>query len=183
MSNSILSKRYAKAVFELALESKSVDKVQKDFVSLQELLKESQNLREAVQNPVISKSEQHNAMLFILKKIGVNDITEKFIKVLIDNGRLKILYDVASSYFEMVKEHNGEVTANIISAKPLLKKQITDIEKSLSKTLNKTVTAQEQVDEAILGGIIVRVGSKMIDASVSGGLEKLKVITKQAIAG
>lgn len=182
MSNSILSKRYAKAVFELALESKSVDKLQKDFVALQDLLEESQNLREAVQNPVISKSEQHNAMQFILKKIGVNALTEKFIKVLINNGRLKILADVASSYFALVKEHNGEVTANITSAKPLLKKQITDIEKSLSKSLGKTVTAEEKVDETILGGIIVKVGSKMIDASVSGGLEKLKIITKEAIA-
>ncbi len=182
MSNSILSKRYAKAVFELAAESKSVDAIKKDFVSLQDLLKESQNLREAVQNPVISKLEQHNAMQFILKKIGVSELTERFIKVLIENGRISILSDVASSYFDMVKEHNGEITANITSAKPLLKKQITEIEKSLGKSLGKKVTAEENVDETILGGIIVKVGSKMVDASVSGGLEKLKIITKEAIA-
>ena len=182
MSNSILSRRYAKAVFELAIDSKSVDKIKKDFEALQDLLKESQNLREAVQNPVISKLEQHNAMQFILKKIGVNELTERFIKVLIENGRLGTLTYVASSYFELVKEHKGEVTANITSAKPLLKKQITEIEKSLGKSLGKKVKAEEEVDESILGGVIVKVGSKMVDASVSGGLEKLKVITKEAIA-
>lgn len=182
MSNSVLSKRYAKAVFELAIDSKSIDKIEKDFIALQDLLQESQNLREAVQNPVISKAEQHSAMEFILRKVGVNELTEKFIKVLIENGRLRILADVATSYFEKVKEHKGEITASVTSAKPLLKKQITEIESSLGKTLGKKVKVEEQVDEAILGGIIIKVGSKMLDASVLGGLEQLKVITKEAIA-
>jgi F-type H+-transporting ATPase subunit delta len=182
MSDSVLSKRYAKAIFDLAKDAKSIEEIEKDFVALKDLLTESLNLREAVQNPVISRTEQHSAMQFILKKIGVSELTEKFIKVLIDNGRLKILAEVSDSYFDMVKEYNGELTANITSAKPLLKKQIKDIEKSLSKSLGKTVTAEETVDESILGGVIVKVGSKMVDASVLGGLEKLKVITKKAIA-
>ena len=118
MSNSILSKRYAKAIFELAVSKKSIDKVGKDFYALKDLLKESQNLREAVQNPVISMSEQQSAMKFILKKIGVNELTENFINVLIDNGRLRIIGEVADSYFEMVKEHNNEIRAYLTSAKP-----------------------------------------------------------------
>lgn len=182
MSNSVLSKRYAKAIFDLAIDAKSVDKIEKDFISLKDLLKESINLREAVQNPVISKFEQRSAMDFILKKVGVNELTGRFMSVLIDNGRLKILAEVVDSYFEMVKDYKGEVTANVTSAVPLTQKQLTNIEESLGKSLGKIVKIKEEIDESILGGIIVRVGSKMLDASVQGGLEKLKTMTKQAIA-
>jgi F-type H+-transporting ATPase subunit delta len=182
MSNSVLSSRYAKAIFDLAIDSKSADKVERDFVSLKDLLKESVNLREAVQNPVISKFEQRSAMDFILKKVGVTELTGRFMSVLIDNGRLKILAEVADSYFEMAKEHRGEITANVTSAVPLTKQQITNIEELLGKSLGKIVKVTGVVDESILGGIIVRVGSKMLDASVQGGLEKLKTMTKQAIA-
>jgi F-type H+-transporting ATPase subunit delta len=182
MTNAIISRRYAKAVFELALESKSVEKIEKDLLDIQDLLQESTNLRDAIQNPVTSRAVQHAVISEILKTIKVTDLTKRFVAVLIDNGRLNILNEVAEAYMTLLKEHKGEVTVNVTSATVLSKKQSTEMEKTLTTSLGKKVQVVYETNEGILGGIVIRIGSKMLDASVAGGLEKLAKISKEAIA-
>ncbi len=182
MSNSTLSKRYAKAIFDLAIDAKLLEKVDGDFAGLKTTLAESEELRAALSNPVMPKSAQASLMTEILKKIKAQDVTSRFISVLVANGRLSALEEVIESFDVMQQEKNGEVVAEVISAVTLTKKHVTELEKTLGKYLNKKVQVNFTVDEQILGGIIVKIGSKMLDTSVIGRLEKLKTISKNAIA-
>ena len=182
MQNSTLSKRYAKAIFDLAIEQKVSDTVSDDFAEMQKILEDATELRKLIQNPVISKKDQHSAISFILKRINASNIMQHFISVLIYNGRLGLLPAAIKAYFEMDKIYKGQVTAQVISAQTLAAQQIKDIEKSLGSQLKKTVKVEPKVDEAIIGGVIVKIGSKMLDASISGKLDKLKILSKQAIA-
>jgi F-type H+-transporting ATPase subunit delta len=146
------------------------------------MLVESQKLREVVQNPVISTAEQSAAMSFLLKRIKVGEWVQKFVSVLIQNGRLNILSEAVDSYFTLLKEHNGEIDAEVITAVPLNDNNISDLQKSLSASLGKKVQVNQKIDKEILGGVIIKIGSKMLDASVSGGLRKLEKTIKEAIA-
>jgi F-type H+-transporting ATPase subunit delta len=182
MSNSILSRRYAKAIFDLSAEKKALDEVEKDLRTVQGVLEESSKLREVVQNPVISRDEQRAAMSFLLKKMQVGDLVQRFVLVLINNGRLNVLGEAVNSYFELLKLHRGEVDAEVISAVALNAKHIKEIEKNLSASLNKKVLVNSKIDQEILGGVVIKIGSRMLDASISGGLEKLEKASKEAIA-
>lgn len=182
MSNSELSRRYAKAIFDLSAEKNALNEVEKDLRTIKSVLEESSKLREVVQNPVISRDEQRAAMSFLLKRVQVGDLVQRFVLVLIDNGRLGILGEAVDSYFELVKLHKGEIDAEVVSALALSKSQITEIEKSLGAALNKKVHVNSTVEPEILGGIVIKIGSKMLDASVSGGLDKLEKASKEAIA-
>lgn len=177
-----LAKRYAKALFDLAQQSNEAEKVESDLVELRKLLSESVNLREAVQNPVISKLEQKSAMEFILKKNKVAILTNRLVFVLIDNGRLSYLAEVADAYVERMKQYRDEVVAKVVSASPLGEKQLQDIQQQLSQALGKKVQVDPSVDPDILGGVVVLIGSKMLDGSIAGGLEELQRLSKQAIA-
>ncbi|MCE3232063.1 MAG: synthase subunit delta [Rickettsiaceae bacterium] len=102
--------------------------------------------------------------------------------MLIQNGRLNILSEAVDSYFTLLKEHNGEIDAEVITAVPLNDNNISDLQKSLSASLGKKVQVNQKIDQEILGGVIIKIGSKMLDASVSGGLRKLEKTIKEAIA-
>jgi F-type H+-transporting ATPase subunit delta len=182
MPNSILSKRYAKALFDLATTENASDKVFSDFTEIQKLLEENIELREVIQNPVISKKDRHGALSAILKKLNASNIVERFISVLIYNGRLSLLPQAINAYFEMEKAYRGQITAHVTSATALSTKQIKEIEKTLGSKLNKVVKIEPTVDNSIIGGVIVRIGSKMIDASISGKLDQIQILSKQAIA-
>jgi F-type H+-transporting ATPase subunit delta len=182
MTISTLSKRYAKAIFDLALEKNAIDEVQQDMVAIKNMLDESSKLREVVQNPVISRNEQLAAMSFLLKRIKVGEMTQRFVAVLINNGRLNVLGDAVESFFDKLKQYKGEIDAKVVSAIPLSSAHIVDIEKQLSGALGKKVKVQSEIDEEILGGLVITIGSKMLDASVSGKLEKLAILSKNAIA-
>lgn len=182
MTISILSGRYAKAAFELAAKDKVLDKVAKDLRALADLTKSSEDFQNFIENPILSSRAQNAVLETLLTKIKAQALTKKFITVLVDNNRIDILSEVTTAYEELIKEHNGEITAQVVSAKALTAKQTKDIEKALTKSLGKKVTIEAETDENILGGVTIKIGSKMIDASVLGQLEKLKIISKNAIA-
>jgi len=182
MSDSTVAERYAKAVFELAADKKLLEKVMSDLIELTKLIDGSEVLQAAINNPVLSKYSLQKAFVDILKKMKTQAVTEQFIQVLIENGRASLLSSVVSEYENLLKESKGELTAYITTAAPLTKKRIGEIEKAISKTMGKTINVVSVVDESILGGMVVKIGSKMLDASVLGGLQKLELITKNAIA-
>ena len=182
MSISVLSKRYAKAIFDLALEAKSLEKVESDLISIKGLLESSADFNKIVNSPIVSDAAQNAVLEEVLKKMKVQVLTKRFVLVLIENGRLDILQSAIDAYSQMLKSHKGEVSAEVISARALTKKQTSQIEKTLGKSLGNKVQVTSDVDEEILGGIMIKIGSKMLDASVRGKLDKLQIITKNAIA-
>ena len=182
MSGSNLAGRYAKALFELAEKNKSLDKVEGDLTQLMKTVENSAELSAAITNPVISKHDLSGVMLQILKKLDAANLTINFIGVLVQNGRIRHLAEVASAYFGLMMQSRGEENAYVITASGLQANQVADIEKTLGAALGNKIKAVVSVNDEILGGIIVRIGSKMLDASLVGQLKTLALLNKKAIA-
>lgn len=179
-AESDLAGRYAAALFELADEGKALDVVAEDLLVLRKALGESDDMTRLVRSPVLNRDEQWKAMSALLKKMGTNDLTGKFLGVVTVNRRLFALSGIIRAYMEKLASHRGEVTADVVSAHPLSDSQVTALEDSLKKALGGKVAIASRVDPSILGGLIVKVGSRMIDSSLRTQLQKLKFAMKGA---
>ena len=175
-----LAGRYAAALFELADEGKALDAVAEDLVALQQALDESEDLTRLVRSPVLDRDEQWKAMSALLDKMATNDLTRNFLGVVTANRRLFALSGIIRAYLEELASRRGEVTAEVVSAHPLTDFQIKELEDSLKKALGGKVAIAPRVDISILGGLIVKVGSRMIDSSLRTQLQKLKFAMKGA---
>lgn len=182
MSGSSLEGRYAKALFELASKNKTSEKIEADLTQLLKAISESEALAQAIKNPAISKSSMLKVILEILKKQVADKLTVDFVGVLVQNGRVVNIAEVVNSYSALMMQSRGEEKAYVTTATKLENGQIEELEKTLGKALGNKIKAEVVVDDAIIGGIIVRIGSKMLDASISGQLEKLAMLNKKAIA-
>ncbi len=175
-----LAGRYAAALFELADEGKALDAVAEDLVTLQKALGESEDMTRLVRSPVLDRDAQWKAMSALLEKMGANDLTRKFLGVVTANRRLFALAGIIRAYLEELASRRGEVTADVVSAHPLSDSQTKALEDSLKKALGGKVAIAPRVDPSILGGLIVKVGSRMIDSSLRTQLQKLKFAMKGA---
>jgi F-type H+-transporting ATPase subunit delta len=182
MSYSAVSERYAKALFELAVEKKSQEKVAADLGGIKALVAESESLQQVVTALSVSKSDKAKVFDALLSKMKAQDLTKKFFHVLIKNGRLSAFGSVEAAFADRLRELNGEVLVKVTSAAGLKKKSVTDIEKALAKALDKKVIAEVGQDEKLLGGLVVTYGSKMFDGSLAGQLETIQRLTKKEIA-
>ncbi len=183
MSGLALAGRYAKALFELATKNKSNAQVATDLQQLAGAVAALPQLKAALLNPVISKNTIGQILAQILEKLKANKLTINFVSVLVQNGRIKNLVEIAAAYESLMMQTRGEENAYITTAAKLDTVQISEIEKALSSALGNKIKAIVAVNEEILGGIIVRIGSKMLDSSLSGKLNKLAVQGRQAMAG
>ncbi len=175
-----LAGRYAAALFELADEGKALDAVAEDLLALQQALDESEDMTRLVRSPVLGRDEQWKAMSALLDKMAADDLTKKFLGVVTANRRLFALSGIIRAYLEVLASRRGEVTADVVSAHPLTDGQVKALEESLKKTLGGKVAIASRVDTSILGGLIVKVGSRMIDSSLRTQLQKLKFAMKGA---
>ena len=179
-SESELTGRYAVALFDLADEGKALDAVAEDLMALQQALDGSEDMTRLVRSPVLDRDEQWNAMSALLDKMKANDLTKKFLGLVTANRRLFVLSGIIRAYLEELASHRGEVTADVVSAHPLTDSQVKALEDSLKKALGGKVAIAPRVDPSILGGLIVKVGSRMIDSSLRTQLQKLKFAMKGA---
>lgn len=182
MSKSVLTGRYAKSIFDLANDNNALAKVENNLLALGRILDSSAELENILKNPAVSRNSQAAVMGDILKKADADDLTCKFINLLVKNGRISFLRGIIGDYVALAEGHRGELIAEVTSAVALNSKQISSIEESLGKSLQKKVRVHPKVNEEIIGGLIVRIGSKMLDASVLGKLNDLEYISKQAVA-
>lgn len=182
LSEIILAQRYSQALFELALKEKALEKVGGDLASLADLAGSNKEFERFLKSSIISRRDQENALSAMLKKAKANQLTIKFVSTLAKNRRLGALKVVVSEYEKLILAHKGEVLANIISATPLTSSQVSGIEKSIAKALGHKVKVIVQVKEEILGGLIIKIGSKMLDGSVLSKLNRLQILNKNAIA-
>lgn len=169
-----LSRRYASALLELAEGKKKLSKVESDLEEIADLLAKSETFRNALVSPMITVNEQQAVLTEIAKKSKLDNLTLNFLKVMAKNRRLGSLAETVATFKEMIAEKNNEVVAEIISAEQLDSATLKKLEKEFSAKTGKSVQANVTVDEAILGGLIVRIGAKMFDYSVRTRLENLK---------
>ena len=177
-SESGLAGRYASALLELAEEKKALDAVAEDFRSLQGLLDESEDLQRLIHSPIYGSEEQTKAMLAVLDKAGADDLTKRFIWVVAENRRLFALSDMISAYLSELARRRGEITAEVTAARELSDAQKDKLVESLKKAAGAKVQVDVKVDPSLLGGLIVKVGSRMIDGSLKTKLSKLQVVMK-----
>lgn len=173
-----LSGRYATALFELADEEKQLDAVAGDLTDVGAMLDESDDLRRLIRSPVISREDQQKAMQAVLEEAGISTLTRNFIGVVIDNRRLFELPGMIKGYLALLAQARGEVTAEVVSAKPLTDAQAQAISDSLKQAVGAKVSIDAQVDENLLGGLIVKVGSRMVDTSLKTKLAQLRLAMK-----
>ncbi len=172
--------RYAGALFDLAKDQKALDQVQSDLSAFKGLLADSADLTRLIESPAISKDDQVKALTSVSKKAGASDLTTRFLGLLADKRRAFALPQIIEAYAAMLADEKGEVAAELISAVELSKAQADAIREKISKSVGKTVTMQTTVDPSLLGGLVVRVGSRMIDASLKTKLHQLELAMKGA---
>ncbi len=171
-----LSGRYAKAIYELAEEKKILTKIVDDFISLKKLLKESDTLSNSIMTPAISKSEKQNSILKILNKAKAQKLTIKFFGTLANNGRLILINEVIDVFLSEVSRINGEVKAEVTSSFKLDQNQEKKVVAAISEaTGHEKIILSANVDQSLIGGLIVKIGSKMIDNSLKTKLDRLEI--------
>ncbi len=173
-----LAQRYATAVFELARDAQRLDGVGSDLAGLVALMDQSADLKRLVESPVISRADQGKAILAVAERAGVDDLTRRFLGLLAEHRRLFALPGVAKAYAGMLAAHKGEVAAEVVSAAPLGAAELATLEKSIAGFVGQAVTVETRVDPALLGGVVVRVGSRMLDASLRTKLMQLEQTLK-----
>lgn len=173
--------RYAGALFELALEEKSTDSVKKDLETFDALIGESADLNRLVRSPVFGVDEQLKAVSAILDKAGIKGLAADFIRVVITNRRLFALRNIISGYRALVAKHKGEVSAQITVAEKLSDTNLAALKSALtSATGGKDMDLDVKIDPTIIGGLIVKVGSRMVDSSLRTKLNSIKFAMKEA---
>jgi F-type H+-transporting ATPase subunit delta len=172
--------RYALALFELAQEEKKIAPVGKDLDQFASLVEKSDDLMRLVKSPVFGADEQTNALEAVLAKAKISGIAANFIKLAAKNRRLFAVLDMIRAYRALVSKAKGEITAEVTSAEKLTPAQITKIKTSLKAAVGQDVKLVTHIDSEILGGLIVKVGSRMVDNSLRTKLQSMKIAMKGA---
>lgn len=173
-----LAGRYALALFELAENAKQLDAVAGELRGLRQAIVDSEDLRRLIRSPIYDREQQGAAMAAILDKAGVGDLTRRFVLVVAQNRRLFALPQMIDAYLAELAHRRGEVTAVVTAARALTKEQQSALNGKLRKVVGAKVQVDLKVDPALLGGLVVRVGSRMIDSSLRSKLEKLQYAMK-----
>jgi F-type H+-transporting ATPase subunit delta len=171
--------RYATALFELALEANSIDAVLADLQTFDGLLAESADLTRLVRSPVFTADAQSKAVAAVIDRAGITGLSAQFLKVLTQNRRLFAVRDVINAYGALVARHKGEVTAQVTVAEPLSEAHQAEIKNNLSAVTGKDVRVDVKVDPSIIGGLIVKLGSRMVDSSLRTKLNSIKHAMKE----
>ena len=173
-----LAGRYATALFDLAEADKQLDRVSGDLGQLGRMIEESRDLTRLIRSPAISRQDQGQAMAAVLEKAKMSGLTRNFVGTVAKIRRLFALPAMIAAYQGLLARHRGESTAEVVSAQPLTKKQIERIGGSLKKAIGSKVTIDAKVDPGLLGGLVIKIGSRMVDSSIRTKLTQLRLSMK-----
>jgi len=168
-----LSGRYATALFDLAAESKTIDAVESSLGTLRAALAESDEFRRLTTSPLVAREEAMKAVAAVAETLKLDPTTAKFLGVLAENRRLAQLPAVIRAYRALAAQHRGETTAEVVSAHPLSDDQVRTLEQQLRQRVGRDVKLDLSVDPSLLGGLVVKIGSQMIDTSIKTRLNAL----------
>lgn len=173
-----LAERYATALYDLADEQKLLDPVAEDLRALRGMLDESPDLRRLIRSPVLSRTEQEKAVAALAERAGFQPLVRNTLGLLAKNRRLFALPEVIEAYSAELAKRRGEVTAQVVSAQPLSEAQRHALDERLRRAVGGKVAIETRVDPSLLGGLIVKLGSRMVDASLSSKLRRLQLAMK-----
>ena len=172
--------RYAQSLFELTIENGNLAKVEADLKSLKAMIADSADLRRLIDSPAFSAEDKGKGLVAVAVKAGFDMLTTKFLGLVAANGRTADLLGAISAFVELSAKHRGVVTAEVVSAAPLSSVQRKGVQTALAQALGKTPEVSTRVDPSLLGGLKVRVGSRLFDASLRSKLDSLKFALKRA---
>lgn len=170
--------RYATALFDLAEDQDNLDAVANDLDALDAMLAESGELRSAIGNPALSRDSIAQAVTTLAERAGFQEITRKFLGVVAEQRRMNVIAEIIAAFRAAVAEKRGEMTVEVITAQPLSDEMAAELKNTLNAYAGKDVHIQSSVDPRLLGGLVVRMGSQMIDASMRTKLNNLEVAMK-----
>jgi F-type H+-transporting ATPase subunit delta len=171
--------RYATALYDLALEQRALDSVKADLDRFDAMIEGSEDLNRLVRSPVFTAEEQKNALAAILEKAGIGGITENFLRLVAQKRRLFAVREMVRAFRAFGARHKGEARAEVTVAEPLSENHLNALKAALKSTTKKEVALDIRVDPAILGGLIVKLGSRMVDASLKTKLNSIKLAMKE----
>lgn len=175
-----IAERYATALYDMADEAKQLDSVADDLRGLKSLLEDSADLRRLVRSPLIGRQVQTAAIMAVLEKAGVGDLTRRFVGVVGRNRRLFAMGGMIDAYLAMLARRRGEETAYVSSAAALSDAQLARLAEALRQAVGSKVRVETAVDPSLIGGLVVRVGSRMVDSSVRTKLQRMQLAMKGA---
>ena len=172
--------RYATALFDLALDANAIEAVKADLDRFDALVAESADLNRLVRSPVFSAEEQLQALSVVLDRVGISGLAANFFKLVAANRRLFAVHDMIKAFRALVAQHKGEATAAVTVAEPLKDAHVDALRGALKSVTGKDVDLNIKIDPAILGGLVVKVGSRMVDSSLRTKLNAIKHAMKEA---
>jgi len=170
------SERYALALFQLSQENKELDQTEKEAKSLKQLLNNNSFFKYMISSPILGKENQSKAILKIADKFNFSQIFKKFLGFVTSKGRLFFLEKIIDNFLKLVSKSKGEINAKLLSAKELTTDDISMIQKNLSENFDSNIKINYKHDPNLLGGLIIQIGSKMIDTTIRSKLKKLETI-------
>ena len=173
-----LSGRYAVALFDLARDSSSLDTVAASLAGIKAAIAESADFKGLINNPVLSRDAAGKTIAAVAGTLGTDPLTKNFLGVLAQNRRLSQLPAIIRAYETLLSNHKGEVRAEVTSAHPLDAGQVAALAQNLRTRVGREVALDTKVDPAILGGLVVKIGSQMIDSSIRTRLNSLALAMK-----
>ena len=173
-----LAARYAAALFDLADEARELDAVAADLRAIRALIADSADLRRLVRSPVLTREDQGRAMAAVLEKAGTCDLVRRFVGLVAGNRRLFALTDMIDAYLGELARRRGEITASVTSAAPLSEAQSAALVDALRRAVGGKIAVETHTDAALIGGLIVKVGSRMVDSSLKSKLQRLQLVMK-----
>jgi F-type H+-transporting ATPase subunit delta len=171
--------RYATALFMLAKEERQLKVLQKDLEKLSELMSKSADFRNLIGSPIYKREEQVRAVSEVAKKIKLQQSTEKLLKLMVKKGRVSIMPRLLSDIGTLLENERDEIGFEVVSAERLSKEQSDKLEKTISQVIDKKAKISARIDKSLIGGMIVKIGSRMIDTTIKSKLVKLKNIMKE----
>ena len=173
-----LADRYATALFELAVEQGALDGIERDLDAIRALVAGSDDLRRVVRSLTLSRAEQAKALDAVLERLGTSRYVRNFVALLARNRRVFLLVDMIAAFQAKLAAHRGEVSAEVTSAVPLKPAHVEAVNEALRAIVGREVALEAKVDPALIGGLTVRVGSRMLDNSLRTKLQNLELAMK-----
>lgn len=171
--------RYATALFELARDSRQVDAVASDLARFSAMIAESADLQRFLRSPVFTAEEQAKTIVALLAKAGIGGLAANFLRVVASKRRLFAVEGMIAAYRALVAQSKGIVTAQVTVAEPVSEARLAEIRKALEEVSGRTVEVDLKVDPALIGGLIVKLGSRMVDASLRTKLNSIRLAMKE----
>ena len=174
-----ISGRYASALFDLAIEQGNLDEVESDLLALDSMIADNDDLARLVKSPVMSREDQERAMGAVLERGGAGHLVRQFVRLVSKNRRLFVLSKMVIDFQTLLADYRGQSTAYVTSAIPLKDEQRKRIQAQLAEIVGREITLSTDVDSELLGGLLVRIGSKMLDSSLRTKLQKMQTAMKE----